>query len=66
MKGHSQSSQEHRLLITSFVQARIEKQKRARARNNVPTLRIARTRVGGYTKFGWTPGGGVLAGSICN
>lgn len=65
-KGHLQSSQEHRLLMVSFVQTRIEKEKRARARNDAPTPKTAGTRVGGSTKFGCTPGGGVPAGVVCS
>lgn len=54
------------MIMKSFVYARIEKQKRARARKADPTSRIAGTNVFGCTKSGWTPGGGSAPGRMSN
>lgn len=51
-KGDSQSSQESFLTMVSFVHALIEKQQKARTRNDVPTLRTTRTKDGGFSKLG--------------
>lgn len=64
MEWYSQSSQEHFLIMVSFVHTLMEKQKRARARKDEPTPRTAGTRVGGSTKLACTPRGGVPAGKV--